>query len=324
MRVLVTGATGFIGSEIISKLLSEKFKIAGLSRSGAIQTPELKTLKADITNDVEVGRIAEGKEFDAVIHCAGLAHQFGIVEKERFENVNVRGTRNILELAVKTNTKHFIFLSSTAVYGLQNNPMDEASKCNPENFYAESKLKAEAICREICEKNKIALTIFRPPPVLGERGVGNVPRLIETINKRRFFWVGNGENKKTLIYVGDIAEACLTLLKKKRNGTEIYNLASKPVKMRTLVSIISERLKKNVPPFSIPAFLPKMIFGLNSKTFKLKIVDRFSPTFEKWLSEDIYLADKIREEYGFEPKTPIEQAVRRQCDWFIQNNGNRT
>jgi nucleoside-diphosphate-sugar epimerase len=62
---------------------------------------------------------------------------------------------------------------------------------------------------------------------------------------------------------------------------------------------------------------------MNSKIFKLKIVDRFAPTFEKWLSEDIYPADKIREDYGFEPKISIDQAVRRQCDWFIQNSRNR-
>jgi nucleoside-diphosphate-sugar epimerase len=323
MRVLITGATGFIGGEIASKLSSEKFEVVGLSRNNSEQKTEFKILQADITNEEEVGRIALGESFDAVIHCAGLAHQFGIVEKERFENVNVKGTRNILELAVKANAEHFIFFSSTAVYGLQNNPMDERSECNPENFYAESKLKAEAICREICEKNKIFLTIFRPPPVLGERGIGNVPRLIEAIDKSRFFWVGGGENRKTMIYVGDIADACLMLLKEKRNGTEIFNLASEPVKMRTLVSIISEKLKKKVLPLSIPAILPKLIFGLNSKIFNLKIINRYSPTFEKWLSEDVYLADKIREVYGFEPKTSIEQAVRRQCDWFIQNKGKR-
>lgn len=324
MKVLVTGATGFIGGEIISKLISESLKVVGLSRSRAIQTSQFKILKADITNDEEIKRIAEGESFDAVIHCAGLAHQFGIVEKEHFENINVRGTRNILELAVKTKAEHFIFLSTTAVYGLQNKPMDESSNCNPENFYAESKLKAEAVCREVCEKNDIPLTIFRPSPVVGERSVGNFPLLLKVINKRWFFWVGNGENKKTLIYVGDISDACLMLLKNKKNATEIFNLAAQPVKMRTLVSIISEKLKKNVLPFTIPALLPELIFSMNSKLFKLKIVDRFSPTFEKWLSEDIYLADKIKADYGFEPKTPIEQAVRRQCDWFIQNSRHET
>ncbi len=116
------------------------------------------------------------------------------------------------------------------------------------------------------------------------------------------------------------ADACLMLLKNKKNATEIFNLAAQPVKMRTLVSIISEQLKKNVPRFSIPALLPELIFSMNSKLFKLKIVDRFSPTFEKWLSEDIYLADKIKADYGFEPKTPIEQAVKKQCDWFIRNS----
>ncbi|CAN5720014.1 NAD-dependent epimerase/dehydratase family protein [soil metagenome] len=319
---MITGVTGFIGGEIAAKLVAEKFDVIGLSRNAAKVRSEFTILNADITNREEVLSLAKEGSFDAVIHCAGLAHQFGEIGKERFENVNIKGTENIADLAVKANAGHFIYLSSTAVYGLQNNPMNEETECNPENFYAESKLEAENVCRKICEKNKIPLTILRLVPVVGKNSVGNVKRLIEAIHKRRFLWVGNGENKKTMIYVGDVAEACSMLLKKKKNGTEIYNLASPPIKMRTLVSIISDQLKKKVPGFSIPAFLPAMFFGINSKTFNLKTIERMSQTFEKWLSEDVYPTDKIKTAYGFVAETPIEQAVKQQCEVVIKSRGN--
>lgn len=322
MRVLITGVTGFIGAEIASKLVAEKFDVVGLSRNKTAESSEFVILDADVTNKDEVLRLANEESFDAVIHCAGLAHQFGEIEKERFESVNVKGTENIAELAVKINAGQFILLSSTSVYGLQSKPMDESSECNPENFYAESKFDAENVCRQICEKNNIPLTILRLVPVVGKNSVGNIQRLIETINKRRFVWVGNGENKKTMIYVGDVAEACSMLLKKKKNATEIYNLASPPIKMRTLVSIISDQLKKKVPGFSIPAFIPAMLFSINSTTFNMKTIERMSQTFEKWLSEDVYPADKIRAEYGFVAETPIEQAVKRQCEGVIKRRGN--
>lgn len=319
MRVLVTGATGFIGREVASALVSENFEVVGLSRNTSERKSEIKILNADIGNESEVLKISKEGSFDAVVHCAGLAHQFGKIRREEFEKINVRGTKNIAELAIKINAGHFILLSSTAVYGLQNKPMDEKSECKPESVYAETKLQSEIVAREICEPNKIPLTILRLVPVLGEKGLGNVPRLIRAINKKRFLWIGNGENKKSLIYVGDVAAACLHLLKNKRNFTETYNLAAEPIKMRDLVTIISDKLKKPVPRFSIPASLPGIVFGLNSKTLNLKTVNKISETLEKWLSEDIYPANKIKEDYGFAAKIPIEEAVARQCEWFIRN-----
>ncbi len=315
---MVTGATGFIGREIVSKLKSENFEIVGVSRHFGGQTSEFRILCADITDRDGIFKLAEEGRFDAVVHCAGLAHQFGRVEKERFENINVVGTKNVAELAVKTNAAHFILLSSTAVYGLQNKALDEAADCLPETVYAESKLNAENICREICEKNRIPLTIFRLAPVLGEKGAGNIPRLIRAIYNRRFIWVGNGENKKSLIYVGDVADACLKLLTEKKNFTEIFNLASNPVTMKKLVSVISGKLNKPIPKLRIPDFIPGLIFAVGSKIFKSEKLDGIRQTFEKWISEDIYLSGKINTEYGFVAKTEVEQAVEKQCEWFLR------
>lgn len=314
MKVLVTGATGFVGGEILKKLHSDGFEVSGISKNGANES-EVKIVKADIT-DFENLSANLNEDFDAVIHSAGLAHQFGNIDKALFENVNVTGTKNVAELAVRVKAKQFILISSTAVYGFHKSEIDESSECRPDTDYAESKLEAELVCREICEKNNIALTIFRLAPVLGEKGIGNVPRLIVAIDKRRFLWVGDGKNKKSLIYVGDIADACGMILKSKTNGTEIFNLSARPIEMRELVSIISRSLDKKVPGFSIPEFVPRIFINANEKIIRSKRIGKFSKIFDRWLSDDVYSADKIKAEYGFEAKTSIADAVAKQCEWF--------
>ena len=219
---MVTGATGFIGKEVISKLVLNKYQVIGIAGKSVNNQREkfyktdIQLIKVDITNPNEVRKLIRLENIDAVIHCAGLAHQFGKVEDGMFEKVNVEGTRNITDLAVNLNIGQFILISSTAVYGLDKNEIDETTKCRPATDYAKSKLMSEKVCREICEKKEIPLTILRLAPVLGEKGIGNVPRLIEAINKRRFVWLGDGSNKKSLIYVGDVADACLKILNLKK------------------------------------------------------------------------------------------------------------
>ena len=321
MKILVTGATGFIGKEIVSKLVFNNHQVIGIARDSIDKQHEIGTkielIKTDITNNDDVLKLLNLKNIDSVIHCAGLAHQFGKVEAGIFEKVNVEGTENIARLAGKLNINHFILISSTAVYGRHKNEVKETTECRPETDYAKSKLISEEVCREVCEKNDTPLTIFRLAPVLGEKGIGNVPRLIGAINKRRFLWIGDGSNKKSLIYVEDVADACLKLLISKKNKTEIFNLASEPIEMRKLVSIISESLKKTVPKASIPVIIPDIIFKLNSKILKSGFIENLSKTIEKWLSDDIYSADKIKIEYGFQPETSVEMAVNKQCQWFL-------
>src|SRR5215204_243346 len=99
MKVLITGATGFVGSQILRKLESENFEVSGTSKTG--KTDSLPNIfKADIT-DPEVLKILSENFYDTIIHSAGLAHQFGNIAKDSFEKVNVAGTKNIAELAVK-------------------------------------------------------------------------------------------------------------------------------------------------------------------------------------------------------------------------------
>ncbi len=251
MKVLITGANGFVGREIVNELRRLNFNVIRVGRNRAT-TGDL-TLResneyfaADISNYKNLSPMEKIGKVDAVIHAAGLAHQFKNIDRKRFEAVNVRGTENVSELAVRLKARQFILISSTAVYGIKNKgekggrklaeiEINEEDECRPETAYAESKLEAEKAARRICEKNGIALTILRLAPVIGENNVGNAARLTEALDGNKFLWIGDGDNLKTLIYKKDAARACALVLTNKKGGTEIFNLAAEPIKMADFV-----------------------------------------------------------------------------------------
>lgn len=330
MRVLVTGATGFIGREIIVELLKNNLEVIGVGSPKSAGKISKESFLAnfyavEISNYKNFGELEKLGKIDVVIHAAGLAHQFGKIEKAKFEAVNVEGTKNVARLAVALKASQFLLLSSTAIYGIKKASVskdgksaviiDENSLCQPQTLYAESKLAAEREAIKICETDKIALTILRLSPVIGEANIGNLARLLEAIDTGRFIWLGNGKNLKTLIYKTDVARACIKILTSKKGGTEIFNIAAKPIQMKELVGEIAKHLDKKIPKFAIsPRFL-QLFFQLNAKFFGLKQIYKISKTVEKWLSDDIYSAEKIKQEYGFQPEVSIAEAINRQISW---------
>ncbi len=330
MKVIISGATGFIGREIVSELSKSTFEIYQMGNSNVnSKLPKENFFKIDITSFEEVCGLKKLQAIDAVIHSAGLAHQFGNIEKKRFQKTNVGGTKNILELAVILKVKHFVLISSTAVYGTEKKSgvnvkvIDESAKCRPQTFYAESKLEAEQAALEICGQNNINLTIFRLSPVIGEGNAGNVARLVEAIDKKRFVWIGNGENYKSLIYKKDVAIACREILIKKKNGIEIFNLAAAPIMMRNFVAEAAKNLNKKISRFSVPPPLLEKVFQINEKTLKIKKIRKISETIEKWLSDDVYSAEMFEREYNFKPETSISEALERQINWYRKQKETR-
>ena len=333
MRVLVTGADGFIGREIVEQLKLKNIEVIRLvgPKSGVKFSNIANCYATDISTYENLLKLELLDKIDAVIHSAGLAHQFKEIKKAKFDAVNVEGTKNVAKLAVRLKASQFLLISSTAIYGIKktkhssnNNAfdsiIDETEPCQPQTLYAESKLEAERVAIEICEANNIALTILRPAPVIGEANVGNVARLVQAIEKGRFIWVGDGKNLKSLIYKTDVALACVHILTNKKAGTEIFNVAAEPIAMKNFVSEIAKQFDKTIPNFKIPPVLLKIVFQLNAKLLRLKKVNKISETIEKWLSDDIYSARKIKEVYDFQPQYSIVEAITRQINWYKSEN----
>lgn len=331
MKTLVTGATGFVGREIVAELVASRIETARIGRrkydfDTFADCAETDYFQADIAVAESLRAVGQLEKLTALVHCAGLAHQFGKIDRREFYKNNILGTENILHLAVKLKAEHFILISSTAVYGIPQKKrsdgrsadavITEADECRPATPYAESKLAAERTALDICRKNGISLTILRLSPVLGEGGTGNVERLIEAVDNRRFAWVGDGKNLKSLIYKKDAARACVDILKNKKAVTEIFNVAAEPIAMSELVGCIALVLGRKVPRINIPANVLELAFDANRRFVGINKIEKLAATLKKWLSDDVYSAEKIKRAYGFEPRTSVPEAVKKQIAYY--------
>lgn len=325
MKVLVTGASGFLGKEVIKNLLEKNCEIIGIYNKNKLENYDknclnLKFFQADITDKSKLQEIKSGEKVDYIIHCAGLAHQFVKTDKEKFRRVNVVGTENICELALKVEAKRFILISSVSVYGNNNssltNMITEKHPCSPRDFYAESKLESELLCKQLCADNGVNLSVLRPATIIGEGDKGNVQRLINLIDKGYFIWLGHGTNYKSLIYKKDVAQACFEILEKSKQKFETYNLSAEPISMKEIVNEISLTLNKKDRYITFPEIIPKLIFKLNQKILRVGKILKLEETVRKWKSDEVFSSDLIKDKYGFKASVSAREGIRLETESF--------
>lgn len=330
MEILVTGATGFVGGAIVEELAAANnaWKIHCFGSRESKNFSKLQNFyKVDITNYKNLSVLKAPVKLDAVIHSAGLAHQFERTERGEFFKVNVEGTRNILRFAESRLVEHFVLISSVAVYGsdLKNGQeksfqkFDENVLCRPQGEYAESKLQAEEEAVKFCREKDISLTILRLATVIGEGDRGNVARLIEAIDKDRFLMIGKGENYKTLIYKKDAARACRMILEKRKlseKGFEILNVAAEPVRMKYIVEKITENLTKKPLKIFIPFSFVFALLRIFAAVFHSEKIQFWQETLKKWAADEIFSNELLRRKYSFVPETSISEAIKREVSFY--------
>jgi nucleoside-diphosphate-sugar epimerase len=263
---------------------------------------------------------------DCVCHVAGLAHVFDSSQfpLDAFHKINVVGAENVAYAAICAGVKHFVLISSVSVYGGVAHGKDESSGCHPEGPYAESKLQAEQRLINMCQSKKIDLTILRLATLYGEEDPGNLRRLIESIARGRFIWIGKGENLKSLLYREDAAGACIRVLLSPPSGIHIYNVSAPARKMYDVVHAISSALGKPIPEWKLPAsFALASIKIAKILSFNSANMNAISKTVQKWLADDYYNTDKFNREYNFQVEVGLEEGIRREVDWYKSNLMNK-
>jgi nucleoside-diphosphate-sugar epimerase len=257
---------------------------------------------------------------DALIHAAGLAHIFDKSKTATapFKAVNEIGTLNTARAAAQAGVKHFVLISSVAVYGGSREGGHEDSGCRPEGPYAESKYLAELRAIEVARDAGMALTILRLATLYGEGDPGNVARLMRTIDRRRFVWVGNGSNRKSLLHRDDAARACLAVLGAARAGIEIFNVSAPPYLMRDIVVTLAAALGRRLPVWRVP---PEWALAATRQAGLLP----FSPfqnlraTVEKWLADDAYSAARFQTAYDYRTRVDLVEGLRREVAWYRES-----
>jgi nucleoside-diphosphate-sugar epimerase len=319
--VLVTGANGFLGREIVSQLSASGITVRAtdLDANGAVSG--IYYQKADVTQAGGLSRMIDGVA--VVIHAAGLAHVFSphIGTAENYRHINEIGTLNMASAAAEKGVEHFILISSVSVYGpFTKGIYGENSPLNPVGSYALSKLNAERRAREVAEKSGMSLTILRLSTLYGEGDPGNIGRLMHRLDRGTFFWIGNGSNRKSLLYKSDAARACLAVVSRRATGLSIYNVSGPACTMRDIVDDLMTALGKRPLIIRIPAPIAMRASKFLSRLGNDRLC-RLHATMEKWLAEDAYDTSCIEGDYGFHAQVELFEGLRREVCWYRQSKG---
>jgi len=283
MKVLVTGGSGFIGSRLVSELLANGHWVRILDKVQSTRYPELCRI-GDVRDPAAVNAAVKG--IDIVYHLAA-EHRDDVRPISLYYEVNVEGTRKLTEACSNHSISRFIFTSSVAVYGLNAGTPSEESLPNPFNDYGRSKLQGEEVLRQWAGENPgVSLTIVRPTVVFGEGNRGNVYNLVNQIVSGRFVMVGDGTNRKSMAYVGNVAAFLMFAGDLGQSGIRVFNYVDKPdLSMNELVGkvrIYNGKLPS--PPINIPYSLGilggtffDMLAALTGKNFPISRirVDKF-------------------------------------------------
>lgn len=310
-KILVTGATGFIGGTVLEELRTAGLDVVGTSRNAFDDVHDILTL--DIADRHAVEKLFAEQSFDGVVHCAGIAHRFGETADSVYREVNVEGTRNIARAAREHAVQKFILMSSVLVYGGGGDsslPKQESDAKLPRDAYAQSKLDAELAAQEEFLESSSALLILRPAPVVGEGSKGNFAKLVNAIARGRFLWLGRGRNQKSLTYVGDISAACRSFLtESSKEQVQILNIASPAASMAEIVNAISDELGRAIPRVHVPELLARV--ASQAGTLIGGPAGRIGGSIETWLSEDVYSTAAFAAAFPELDQTPILEAIRR-------------
>lgn len=245
-KVLVTGASGFLGQYITQALMQNGHFVTSVGRS------KNNTIVCDLASTVPVLH----EPVDWVVHAMGKAHMIpsSAAEEQDFFNVNLQGTINLCSALEQwpVMPQRMVFISTVAVYGV-----DEGSLINEESVllgtspYAKSKIQAEDFLSDWCKKRQVKLVVFRLPLIAGANPPGNLGAMIQGIQTGRYFNINEGKAKKSIVLAQDVANAIVQT----EGITGIYNLSDGyHPSFAELAASIAQQLGKKAP-HNIPAWM---------------------------------------------------------------------
>ncbi|MFH0859822.1 MAG: NAD-dependent epimerase/dehydratase family protein [Candidatus Altiarchaeota archaeon] len=326
MNLLVTGGSGFIGSHLVEALVGKGHSVRCLVR---------KTSNVDFLNEMGVelvsGDITEKeslkhcfKDVDVVYHLASIRGEKKI-PREMYWNVNVTGTKNVMESAYDSGVKKFLFCSSIGVLGwIDKLPGNENFPYNPQGNYHITKCEAEKRVSKFSYEKKFQTVVIRPVMSYGLRDLdGMLFNLTRLITDKRFLIIGNGKNYMHLVNVKNLVKGFI-LAMEKESASGTYIIADKePITVNELVTIVSETIGANVPSIHIPLNFAKIAGYIMEKTYTIiptKSEPFITPYKIDLMSKSRYYdITKAINELEYVPEMSTPDGIVETVRWYTEN-----
>lgn len=320
--VNVIGGSGFIGTSLVRRLTNEdRLNVKIVDKASSVEFAAL----VQLCNVRSVDQLRVSISERAVVVNLAAEHRDDVRPLSLYDDVNVGGAINICTVAREKAVQTIIFTSSVAVYGFAPIGTDESGKIAAFNDYGRTKYEAEQVFKAWQSEvpNERTLVIIRPTVVFGEQNRGNVYNLLHQIATGKFVMVGDGQNRKSMAYVENVAafiEYSMTF----KPGVHIFNYIDKPdFTMNALVSRVNRILGRSDKvgfrlPYAVGLLVGKcfdLVAKLTGKRFAISAI-----RVKKFCANSVY--NTAIAETGFVPPVPLEQALEQTIRYeFMEDHG---
>ncbi len=315
--ILVTGANGFVGHALCAELARREYSVRGVvrepSRSVGLRCEITKV--GDIGPDTDWSRSLIG--MDTVVHLAARVHVMQDAAADpltEFRKVNTYGTERLARMAAAASVKRLIYISSIGVNGKCTKALSfaETSLPNPHDPYSVSKWEAEQTLHKISQETGLEVVIIRPPLVYGPGNPGNFLRLLRLVGRGVPLPLGLVNNQRSLIYVGNLADAIVTCLKHLAAAGQTYLVSDgEDVSTPELIRRIAGALGRPARLLPVPPAVLRFAGHLTGKSAEV----------ERLLDSLVIDSSKIRRELGWKPPFTMEQGLMETAQWFKASDG---
>jgi dihydroflavonol-4-reductase len=259
MNIFITGSTGFIGTQVINRLTQTEHKLVCLARktsnTSLLKEQGVTIIQGDVTDR---NTLLEGmKNCRWVINLANL-YSFWEPRKEAYREINVEGTRNVMEAALETGISKVVHVSTTGIYGKPaESPFSENSPVGPRRFseYFKTKYEGDLIAWEFHQKKALPLVVVYPVAVLGPGDPKTTGKYIRNLIQRRLPATVFEDSFFTFVHVKDVAEIIVRAMEKENNLGEKYIAGKAQLTFGEINQMVSEISGVRLPMFSLPDWL---------------------------------------------------------------------
>jgi len=331
MKILVTGASGFIGSFIVEEALKRGMDtwaaVRGTSSKAYLQDERIHLIELNLSSQSELERQLTGHAFDYVVHAAGVTK---CLNKQDFYRINTEGTKNLVNalIALKMPLKRFVYLSSLSVYGAirEQQPYTEildSDTPQPNTDYGRSKLEAEQWLDSLNNTvPSFPYVVLRPTGVYGPRE-RDYFLMFKSIKQHSDFAVGYKQQDITFVYVTDVVQAVFLACDKGLTGHKYFLSDGEVYQSTTFSDLIRDelghpwwlRIKAPIWVLRVVTFFGDKIGHMTGKISALNN-DKYHILKQRNWRCDI---EPARHELGYKPEVTLEEGVKRSVKWYKEN-----
>ena len=320
MRTLVTGASGFIGRWVVSQLAAHGHDVVAITRNpGSAAAPQAPRVAwravTDFQSSVDWAPLLDG--VDGIVHLAGIAHVLDRADEtmlDRYHMVNVEASVALARAAAAARIGRFVFMSSVRVHGdpPDDTPLRESDRCEPVDAYGRSKLEAERALARIGSERGLEIVVLRPPLVYGPGVRANFLRMIEWIDRGRPLPFGALANRRSLVYIDNLAAAIeQSLTHPKAAGKTFLVSDGEDVSTAELARRIGIALGRPARLINVP---------LRLMQWSLCCLGR-GADYRRLFGSVAVDASHLRTELAFNPPFSMQQGLAQTARWYRDRAG---